>query len=41
VYGHVERIEASAMPVVHLIVPRPADQSALLGQLTAQSRVFH
>jgi hypothetical protein len=41
VYGHVERVVSASVPVVHLIVPRPADQSALLGQLTVPSRDFH
>jgi error-prone DNA polymerase len=41
VYGHVERIEASAVPVVHLIAARLCDQSQLLGDLTVASRDFH
>jgi error-prone DNA polymerase len=41
VYGHVERIDPAAMPVVHLIAARLADQSQLLGELTVASRDFH
>jgi len=41
VYGHVERIETSAVPVVHLIAARLADHSSLLGNLVAQSHDFH
>jgi error-prone DNA polymerase len=41
VYGHVERVETSAVPVVHLIAARLTDQSQLLGQLTVASRDFH
>ena len=41
VYGHVERVETSAVPVVHLIAARLADQSHLLGDLTVASRDFH
>jgi len=41
VYGHVERIETSAVPVVHLIAARLRDQSQLLGELTVGSRDFH
>jgi error-prone DNA polymerase len=40
VYGHVERIETSAVPVVHLIAARLADHSPLLGELTVPSRDF-
>jgi error-prone DNA polymerase len=41
VYGHVERVETSAVPVVHLIAARLSDQSQLLGELTVASRDFH
>jgi len=41
VYGHVERVETAAVPVVHLIASRLEDHSALLGQLTVASRNFH
>jgi error-prone DNA polymerase len=41
VYGHVERVETEAVPVVHLIAERLEDHSALLGQLTVASRDFH
>jgi error-prone DNA polymerase len=41
VTGHVERVETSAVPVVHLIAARLADQSSLLGNLTVGSRDFH
>ena len=41
VYGHVERLETSAVPVVHLIASRLSDQSPLLGELTVASRDFH
>ena len=41
VYGHVERVETSAAPVVHLIAARLADHSHLLGALTVPSRDFH
>ena len=41
VTGHVERVEAAAVPVVHLIASRRSDQSQLLGDLTVQSRDFH
>jgi len=36
-YGHVERVETSAVPVVHLIAARLADQSHLLGDLTERA----
>ncbi len=41
VHGHVERVETSAVPVVHLIAARLSDQSRLLGDLTMASRDFH
>ena len=41
VYGHVERVETSAVPVVHLIASRLSDQSNLLGDLAVGSRDFH
>jgi len=41
VTGHVERVEAAAVPVVHLIAARLSDQSDLLGELTVASRDFH
>ena len=41
VFGHVERVETSAVPVVHLIAARLADHSHLLGELTVPSRDFH
>ena len=41
VYGHVERVETAAVPVVHLIAARLADHSHLLGALTVPSRDFH
>ncbi len=41
VHGHVERVETSVVPVVHLIASRLADQSQLLGDLTVASRDFH
>jgi error-prone DNA polymerase len=41
VYGHVEPVETSAVPVVHLIASRLADQSQLLGDLVVGSRDFH
>ena len=41
VHGHVERVETSAVPVVHLIAARLSDQSQLLGDLTVASRDFH
>ena len=41
VYDHVERVETSAVPVVHLIASRLADQSHLLGDLAVASRDFH
>jgi error-prone DNA polymerase len=41
VYGHVERVETSAVPVVHLIAARLSDQSQLLGNLAVASRDFH
>jgi error-prone DNA polymerase len=41
VTGHVERVETSAVPVVHLIATRLADHSHLLGALTVPSRDFH
>jgi error-prone DNA polymerase len=41
VTGHVERVETSAVPVVHLIAARLQDQSHLLGDLTVASRDFH
>jgi len=41
VTGHVERVEAAAVPVVHLIASRLSDQSQLLGDLTVPSRDFH
>ena len=41
VYGHVERVETSAVPVVHLIAARLSDQSQLLGNLTVASRDIH
>jgi DNA polymerase III alpha subunit len=41
VYGHVERVETSVVPVVHLIAARLADHSGLLGDLTVASRDFH
>jgi error-prone DNA polymerase len=40
-YGHVERVETLAVPVVHLIAARLSDQSQLLGDLAVQSRDFH
>jgi len=41
VYGHVERVETSAVPVVHLIATRLADHSRLLGDLVVASHDFH
>ena len=41
VYGHVERVEAAGVPVVHLIASRLTNQSQLLGDLTVPSREFH
>ena len=41
VYGHVERVETNAAPVVHLIATRLADHSQMLGELTVASRAFH
>jgi error-prone DNA polymerase len=41
VYGHVERIETSAVPVVHLIAARLADHSRVLGGLVVASHDFH
>ena len=41
VYGHVERVEAAAVPVVHLIAGRLVDHSRLLGGLVVASRDFH
>jgi hypothetical protein len=35
------RVEAAAVPVVHLIAARLSDQSQLLGDLTVASRDFH
>ena len=41
VYGHVERVDTSAVPVVHLIATRLADHSRLLGDLVVTSHDFH
>jgi len=41
VYGHVERVEAAAAPVVHLIATRLVDHSPLLGNLVIASHDFH
>jgi error-prone DNA polymerase len=41
VYGHIERTETSAVPVVHLIATRLADESRLLGDLVVASHDFH
>jgi len=41
VHGFVERVETSAVPVVHRIAARLSDQSRLLGDLTVASRDFH
>jgi hypothetical protein len=41
VHGHVERVETAAVPVVHLIASRLADQSNMLGDLAVASRDFH
>ena len=41
VSGYVERVETSAVPVVHLVAARLADQSDLLGELVVASRDFH
>ena len=41
VTSHVEHVETSAVPVVHMIAARLANQSHLLGDLTAASRDFH
>jgi error-prone DNA polymerase len=41
VYGHIERVESGAKPIVHLIAARLEDHSALLGRLTVASRDFH
>jgi len=41
VYGHVERIEAKDVPVVHVIAARLIDHSPMLGRLTVPSRDFH
>jgi len=37
----VERVENSAVPVVHLVASRLSDHSQLLGELTVASRDFH
>jgi len=41
VYGHVERIAAKDVPVVHVIATRLVDHSLMLGRLTVPSRDFH
>ena len=38
VTGHVERVEAAAVPVVHRIASRLSDQSQLLGTLNLATR---
>ncbi|UCG98396.1 MAG: hypothetical protein JSW31_04630, partial [Burkholderiales bacterium] len=40
VSGYVERVETSAVPVVHLVAARLADQSNLLGELVVASRDY-
>ena len=40
VYGHIERVETAAVPVVHLIAARLADHSQLLGGLVVASHDF-
>jgi len=41
VHGQVERVETSAVPVVHLIAACLTNQSHLLGDLTVARREFH